>query len=221
MKIGNNIYTVLKKNNTAVWAITLVCLVVSSLSSFMTYKIYKESQQNLFAIGTKGDLVPLVKLDEKKDRIKQVQGNLDYFVSLYYDLDGFTMKEKKEKVYWLLGQQPTVIMKDRNRKGYFDKFLSISGLVQHANIEQDSWRISSYDAPYEVSFIVDIVAINGDTKEYYKCEVKTTLEESKRNYPYNPYGLLITKLSESLTKVVIQNKYEDDKKAIELTNQNQ
>lgn len=221
MKVGNDIYSILKKNNTAVWAVTITCIIISSVSLFMTFKIYKESQKNIYAITDKGIMVPLKKLDEKKDRLKEVQANLDYFVSLYYDLDGYTMKEKKEKILWLVGKQPTSIIKDRDKKGYFNTFLSVTGLTQHAEINQKSWKLQSYDSPYTLSFSVIIVRINGETKEYYNCDVIVTLEDVNRNYPYNPYGLIITNLSESLTKIESQESTDTNKENSEITNQNE
>lgn len=220
MEIGKNVYSALRRNNITVLSLTVLCIIVCSSSCFTTFLIYKESQKNLFAIGEKGELVPLVKLDEKKDKLKQVKANLDYFVSLYYDLDGYTMKEKKEKVYWLVGSQPTVIIKDRDRKGYFNTFLSITGLIQHATIDQKSWKISGYDAPYTIQFDVNISVINGESVENYISNVTVTVEDTNRNYPYNPYGLLITKFAENLTKVKIENAYKNEQEKIELNNQN-
>jgi hypothetical protein len=220
MKIGNDIYTIFKKNNTAVLAITGFAFAITAISLFITFKIYKESQQNIYSVNQKGELIPLVKLEEKKDQLKLVQANLDYFVSLYYDLDGYTMKDKKEKVFWLLGEQPTYILKDRDRKGYFNTFLSMTGLVQHAQIDQNSWQFSSYDAPYTVSFTADIIRINGNNKQYYKCEILATLEKTNRNYPYNPYGLIITNFSENLTKIEKYDNYEAEQKAEANNNQN-
>jgi hypothetical protein len=221
MKIGNDIYTILKRNNTIVWAMALVTVIVSCFSLFVIFKVYRESQQNMFAINDKGALVPLVKLDEKKDRLKQVQANMDYFISLYYDLDGYTMKEKKEKIMWLVGNKPTAIIKDRDKKGYFNTFLSITGLVQHAEIQQNSWKISSYDAPYDVSFVVHIVRINGEAKEFYTSTITATLEEVNKNYPYNPYGLIITKLSENITRLDPKVQKEEEQINAEAINQNE
>lgn len=190
-----------KKNNLIVWLlIGLTTVVVISSFAFCFY-VYKHSQQNLFAITENGILVPLEKLDDKKDKLKQVKSNVDYMVSLYYDIDGFTMKEKKEKLFWLLGKQPTEVVKDRDKKGYFNTFLSINGLTQHALIDQSSWKVYSVDDPYKVSFNVVIVRINDDSKTYYTSEVIATLKEVNRNYPFNPYGLLITNLSENLTQL--------------------
>lgn len=220
MKVGNDIYTILKRNNTAVWAICLICIVITSGALFMSYSVYKESQKNIFAINDKGELVPLVKLDNKKDKLRQIQANLDYFVSLYYNLDGYTMKDKKEKVLWLVGKQPMVIIKDRDKKGYFNIFLSITGLQQYAKIDQNSWQFSSYDQPYNVSFVVDIVRVNGESKEYYKCEVSTTIEEVNRNYPYNPYGFILTNFSEKLTRSETPDTYKEEQKSIQDNNQN-
>ena len=220
MKIGNDIYTLFRKNNIAVIIISSFAFLITSISLFVTFKIYKESQQNIYSINQSGELVPLVKLEQKKDQLKIVQANLDYFVSLYYDIDGYTMKDKKEKIFWLVGKQPTSIIKDRDRKGYFNTFLSITGLTQHAKIAQNSWKFSSYDAPYTVAFSVDIVRINGESKQYYKCDVLATLENCNRNYPYNPYGLIITNLSENLTKLENYDNYEEEQKATTDNNQN-
>ena len=220
MKIGNDIYSLFKKNNTAVIIISSFCFFVTAIALLFAYQVYKQSQSNIYSINQSGELVPLVKLEEKKDQLKIIQANLDYFVSLYYDIDGYTMKDKKEKVFWLVGEKPTEIIKDRDRKGYFNTFLSITGLVQHAKINQDSWQFNSYDAPYTVAFSVDIVRINGKTKQFYKCDVTATLEKTNRNYPYNPYGLIITNLSENLSKVEKYDSYEQEQKQTENNNQN-
>jgi len=201
MKIEQNIYSMFKKNNLIVWLLMGVTIIVVLSSFIFCFMIYKQSQNNLFAITEKGVLVPLEKLDGKKDNLKKVKSNLDYFVSLYYDIDGFTMKEKKEKLFWLLDAQPTQVVKDRDKKGYFNTFLSINGLVQHAVIDQSSWKVYSIDKPYKLSFNVAIVRINNGFKEYFKSEVLVSLINVNMNYPFNPYGLLINHLSENLTKI--------------------
>lgn len=220
MKAGNDIYNILKKNNTTVWITVASATLISIASLFMALSVYKQSQKNIYAINTNGEMVPLKRLEEKEDRLKEIQANLDYFVSLYYDLDGYTMKGKKEKVLWLVGKQPTEIIKDRDKKGYFNTFLSITGLVQHAEINQKSWKFSSYDAPYTVKFSTTIVRINEKSKEYYNCDLIVTLEEVNRNYPYNPYGLLITSLSENLTKIKSEEEVLISKENDGIINQN-
>lgn len=220
METGKNIYASLRKNNIAVLAISGIALFSILASMAFAFVVYKQSQKNIFAINDKGNLVPLVKLDEKEDKIKQLKGNLDYFVSLYYSMDGYTMKDKKEKVYWLVGSEPIKIIKDRDKKGYFNKFLSVTGLTQYASINQKSWVISSMDAPYIVKFSVDITLVNGGTTDYYTNNVVVEVIETNRNYPYNPYGLLITKLSENLTKRKVENEYKEKQEQEQMNNQN-
>lgn len=220
MEVGKDMYSILKRNNIIVWLVMLLSIIVIISSFFFSFYIHKESQENIFAITDKGVLVPLKKLDNKRDEIKRVKANLDYLVSLYYDLDGYTMKEKKEKLFWLLGKQPTEVVKDRDKKGYFNTFLSISGLKQHASINQDSWKVLSIDPPYKIAFSVSIVRINGDSKTYYNSQVLCTLKKVNINYPYNPYGLLITNLAENLSKVdkdIIRKSRDNNSKE---TNQN-
>lgn len=199
--IGADLYKVLKRNNLIVWGVLISGIIVNGIILIWAFSMVKQSQQNLFAINDKGILIPLVKLDEKQDRLKQVKANLAYFTDCYYDLDSYTMKEKKEKVLWLVGKKPTAIIKDRDKKGYFNNFLTINGLVQHASINEKSWVFNSVDSPYSVSFSLTIQLINGEKKNYYNCDVSATLEETSKNYPFNPYGLIITNYSEKLTKI--------------------
>jgi hypothetical protein len=121
-------------------------------------------------------------------------------VTLYYNLDAYSMKRNRERVLWLTGSQSTQIIKDRASKGYFENFLSIAGLTQKAEIMQNTLQINN-TAPYEATFNVRIQRINGGISEYYNCAIKLRMEKVNRNYPYNPYGLLITQFSENLTRI--------------------
>lgn len=200
MKLGEDFYTTLKKNNTAVWAIAFVAIVCSLGSLFFSWKVYNQSSNKLFAIDGKGELVPLKMLDAKNDQLIEAKANLEYFVNLYYNLDAYSMKRNRERVLWLTGSQPTQIIKDRASKGYFDNFLSIAGLTQKAEIMQNTLQINN-TPPYEATFNVRIQRINGGVSEYYNSAVKLRMEKVNRNYPYNPYGLLITQFSDNLTRI--------------------
>lgn len=213
--IGKNLYSILKKNYLYVWITSGTAVIIVAMTLLWGYSIYKESQRNMYAINNVGELVPLKKLDEKKDRLKQVQANISYFVNCYYDLDSYTMKEKKEKVLWLVGKKPTEIIKDRDKKGYFNNFLTVNGLVQHARINDNSWQIHSYENPYDVSCSIIIQVINGERIDYYNCDIRTTLQETSKNYPYNPYGLIITNFAERLTKIEDKSNLHDVEKEID------
>lgn len=221
MKLGQDFYSILKKNNTAVWVIGIVALSSILGSLFFAFTIYKDSTQNIYAINEKGELIPLKKLDIQQADLIQAKANLDLFVSLYYNLDAYSMKQKREKVLWLVGQQPTKIIKDRSAKGYFDEFLSIAGLTQNAEILHQTLKISK-EAPYEAEFIVRIQRVNGGVSEYYNNNVKVKMERVNRNYPYNPYGLLITQLSEGLQKVDVKSEPAilEEQQSQEAVNQN-
>lgn len=221
MKLGENFYSVLKKNNTAVWVISFVA-VVSVLGAFwFSYSVYTESIRNIYAINEKGELTPLKKLDLKEANLIQAKANLEYFVENYYNLEAYSMKRKQEKVLWLVGDQPTKIIKDRIRKGYFDEFLSVAGLIQSAEILQNTLKITK-DEPYQAEFVVRIQRVNGGVSEYYDSTIKMKMERVNRNYPYNPYGLLITQFSESLIRVDITSDEakEEQKLSDEEINQN-
>ena len=221
MKLGENFYTILKKNNTAVWAISCVSVACSLGSIYFSYSVYESSTNNIFAINEKGELIPLRKLDIENANLIQAKSNLELFVELYYNLDAFSMKKKRERVLWLVGDQPTKVIKDRISKGYFDEFLTISGLIQNAEILQQTLKISNSD-PYEAEFVVRIQRVNGGVSEFYDSHVKLKMERVNRNYPFNPYGLLITQLSENLTRVNIKSDeaIEQLKQSEETINQN-
>lgn len=213
--VGKNLYSILKKNYLYVWITSATAVIMVLIAFIFAFSVYKESQKNMYAINNVGELVPLKKLDEKKDRLKQVQANISYFVNCYYDLDSYTMKEKKEKVLWLVGKKPTQIIKDRDKKGYFNNFLTINGLVQHARINDNSWKIHSMENPYDVSCSIIIQVINGERIDYYNCDIRVTLEETNKNYPYNPYGLIITNFAERLTKVEDKSSLHDVEKEMQ------
>lgn len=221
MKVGEDFFTVLKKNNTTVWVVGFVSIVSILGSLFFAFSVYKDSTNNIYSINEKGELIPLKKLDIQNADLIQAKANLELFVDQYYNLDAYSMKRKRERVLWLVGDQPTKIIKDRANKGYFDEFLSIAGLTQNAEILQQTLKITK-EAPYTAEFVVRIQRINGGVSEFYNSTIKLKMERVNRNFPYNPYGLLITQFSESLQKVDVKSEpaVEEVKASEEETNQN-
>lgn len=221
MKVGEDFFTVLKKNNTTVWVVGFVAILSVLGSLFFAFTVYKDSTNNIYSINEKGELIPLKKLDIQNADLIQAKANLELFVDQYYNLDAYSMKRKRERVLWLMGDQPTLIIKDRANKGYFDEFLSIAGLTQNAEILQQTLKITK-EAPYTAEFVVRIQRINGGVSEFYNSTIKLKMERVNRNFPYNPYGLLITQFSESLQKVDVKSEpaVEEVKASEEETNQN-
>lgn len=221
MKTGEDFFTVLKKNNTTVWVVGFVAILSILGSLFFAFTVYKDSTNNIYSINEKGELIPLKKLEIQNAELIQAKANLELFVDQYYNLDAFSMKRKRERVLWLVGDQPTIIIKDRANKGYFDEFLSIAGLTQNAEILQQTLKITK-EAPYTAEFVVRIQRVNGGVSEFYNSTIKLKMERVNRNFPYNPYGLLITQFSESLQKVDVKSEpaVEEIKASEEETNQN-
>lgn len=221
MKVGEDFFTVLKKNNTTVWVVGFIAILSVLGSLFFAYTVYKDSTNNIYSINEKGELIPLKKIDIQNADLIQAKANLELFIDQYYNLDALSMKRKRERVLWLVGQQPSLIVKDRASKGYFDEFLSIAGLTQNAEILQQTLKISK-DAPYTAEFVVRIQRINGGVSEFYNSTIKLKMERVNRNFPYNPYGLLITQFSESLQKVDYKSEpaIDEVKESEEALNQN-
>lgn len=196
------IYKGLKTNNTAVWAITIVVSVCIVCCFTFAYSISKDSQKTLYAVNDKGAIVPLVLLDQKKDKIKIVAGAIAYFTDTYYTIDQFNYKDKIEKVLWLADNTfKKEVIEDKQRKGYYNRFLQ-NGVIQKARVDEKSIKISSYDSPYEVQYDVIIMVWNGNAEKYYKVTNTATLYEVDLNFPYNPFGILYTKFLEvGLTEI--------------------
>ncbi|AZI21498.1 hypothetical protein [Chryseobacterium taklimakanense] len=95
-----------------------------------------------------------------------MQGATEFFVRQFYDLDQYSINEKKENVLWLVGEQPTKIIKDKANKGYYSNFMTINGLVQKVEILNDTWNISNIDSNPNVSVSLLVKRINGTNEEF-------------------------------------------------------
>lgn len=204
-------YAVLKKYNKTLWAVVIIGVVVIFASAYQVISVYQMSSNNIYGISESGNMVPLKKLENEEGKRIQAKADIEYFVSQYYDLDSYSMKRKRERVYWLVGEQPTKVIKDRASKGYFDLFMTMQGLKQSAYILQNTLQLSN-QPPYNASFVVRITRVNGDQEEYYNAKVNMTLVETNRNYPYNPYGFLITNFTEDLEKIAKTDKIDEELK---------
>lgn len=199
--VGKDIYSELRKNSRTVWGIVIVSVVSIFSILFLAFSIYNDSTNKIFTINNKGDLVPLSLISSRTDKVKIIQANAEYFVKNFYDLDQYSIKEKKERVLWVFGDQPTKVIKDKDAKGYYSNFLTINGLVQKAEIMPDSWKISNIDDNPVTTFRVLVKRINGQVEEYYNADVELRMTKVNIHYPYNPFGYLITNFVENLSRV--------------------
>lgn len=199
--VGKDIYSELKKNTRTVWGIVIVAIAAISSTLFLAFSIYSDSTNKIFTVNNKGDLIPLSLVSQKADKIKVIKANAEYFTKQFYDLDQYSLKDKKERALWLVGEQPTKIIKDKDNKGYYNDFLSLNGLVQRAEILPDSWEVSNVDENPNVKFAVMVKRINGKNEDFYRSDVELRMTKVNINYPYNPFGYLITNFVESLTKI--------------------
>lgn len=199
--IGKNVYAQLKRNNMIVLSVVILAICSIGIMAFLALAIYQDSTNKLYTVNNKGDLIPLSLVTKKEDKIKVVQSSVDYFVKQLYELDQFSINAKKEKVLWLIGEQPTKIIKDKDAKGYYSNFMTINGLVQKSEILPDSWIIRNIDDNPEVTCSVLINRINGEVKEWYQADLQLRLANVNINYPYNPFGYIITNYAEQLKKV--------------------
>ena len=199
--VGKDIYSQLKKNTMVVWGVVLVALFSIGSNLFFAFYVYNDAGSKLYTYNSKGDLIPLSLVSAKRDKIKVVQSAVEYFVKNFYDLDQYSISDKQERVLWLVGEQPTKIIKDKSNKGYYSNFLSINGLVQKSEILNETWNISNIDENPNVQVSILVKRINGTNEEYFRADIELRLAKVNINYPYNPFGYLITNFTEKLSKV--------------------
>lgn len=220
--LGADFYTTLKRNNVAVLGVCAVAIVVIIGAFMLVSNMASNYQQNVYAVDSKGEIIPLRLLNKEESREVELKANLDRFVDLYFDLDGFTIKKKLEKLLWLLGERPTATVKQQINSGYFNEFTNIAGLQQKAYILGNTLKVTKKE-PYKARFRVRIQRINGEAINYYNCDIECTMIDVNRNYPLNPFGLLITDFSRNIKKIddINDEQYiQEDKDSNEEFNQN-
>lgn len=200
--VGKNIYSEMKKNTMIVWGVVLVAIISIVSMLFFAMYVYNDAGNKLYTINNKGDLIPLSLVSAKKDKIKQIQGATEYFVRQFYDLDQYSITDKKENVLWLVGEQPTRVIKDKANKGYYSNFMTINGLVQKVEVMNDTWNISNVDENPNVYVSLLVKRINGTNEEYFRADIDLRMAKTNISYPYNPFGFLITNYTEKLSKVL-------------------
>lgn len=203
MKVGENIFYKLKRNNVAVYVMAVITLVSVVSASYFSYQTYLHSRNHVYAIDSKGQMIPLTLIDNKKDRIRQVMANADLFVNYAYDIDAFNYKEKKEKLSWLLDNHVIRIFKNKENAGYYNQLLQYN-IIQHAKVLPETMKWSEENGKYTLRFISQIQIINTGQKQVYNIQIKLNMIDVSINYPYNPYGLLIVDYVEE-NKVLIQD----------------
>lgn len=203
MKVGENIFYKLKRNNVAVYVMAVITLVSVVSATYFSYQTYLHSRNHVYAIDSKGQMLPLTLIDEKKDRIRQVMANADLFVNYAYDIDAFNYKDKKEKLAWLLDNNVIRIFKNKENAGYYNQLLQYN-IIQHAKVLPETMQWSEENGKYTLRFITQIQIINTGQKQVYNIQIKLSMIDVSINYPYNPYGLLIVDYVEE-NKVLIQD----------------
>lgn len=203
MKVGENIFYKLKRNNVAVYVMAVITLVSVVSATYFSYQTYLHSRNHVYAIDSKGQMLPLTLIDEKKDRIRQVMANADLFVNYAYDIDAFNYKDKKEKLAWLLDNHVIRIFKNKENAGYYNQLLQYN-IIQHAKVLPETMQWSEENGKYTLRFITQIQIINTGQKQVYNIQIKLNMIDVSINYPYNPYGLLIVDYVEE-NKVLIQD----------------
>ncbi|MDN3710441.1 hypothetical protein QW060_26870 [Myroides ceti] len=164
MKVGENIFNKLKRNNAAIYAMAIITVLSVVSSAYFSYQTYLHSRNHVYAIDSKGQMLPLTLIDEKKDRIRQVMANADLFVNYAYDIDAFNYKDKKEKLAWLLDNNVIRIFKNKENAGYYNQLLQYN-IIQHAKVLPETMKWVEENGKYTLRFLSQIQIINTGQKQ--------------------------------------------------------
>ncbi|MFY0715327.1 conjugal transfer protein TraK [Seonamhaeicola sp. NFXS20] len=190
MKIPyKNIFEVLRINRfivlTTVGCATLTCL----FSVLMTIKMYRESQNNAFVVGTEGDVVPLKIVNQRENFEVEALSHLERFHHYFYNLDGNNYKKQIEKALWLSNSSVSNLYSQKQAEGVYNRLLQYS-LVQHV-IKIES-HVETESEPYPFKTVIIFQINRGTTTDSYELISSGNLIQVERNFPHNPHGLLIT-----------------------------
>jgi len=192
-----NIYEVLKLNRFITIAVVTGALLSSLFFGMMTYKMYKKSLNSAFAIGTKGEVIPLTLVTQKENLEVEALAHLKLFHSYFYGLDASNYEQNLEKALWLGNSTVDNVYRQKKADGVYNRLLQYS-LVQ---------KVLSIDSKVQIgkeshSFrCVTVFQINrGAVIDTYEMVTTGNLIHVTRNFPRNTHGLLITNYFENSLK---------------------
>ena len=78
--LGADFYTTLKRNNVAVIGVCAVCITVIICCFLLVSSMASSYQKHIYAVDSKGEIIPLRLLEKENTREIEIKANLDRFV---------------------------------------------------------------------------------------------------------------------------------------------
>lgn len=196
-----NIYQVLRLNRFIVIVVVIGAAMSTVLTSVITYRVYKNSVNSAFAIGTDGSMIPLKWVTQKENFEVETLSHLKLFHSYFYNINASNYEKNLEKALWLGNSSVDNVYRQKKADGVYNRLLQYS-LVQKV-ISIDS-KIDIQKESYGFKTITIFEINRGTIIDRYELTTSGNLILVDRNYPNNPHGLLITNYFENTLKKVEQ-----------------
>ncbi|MFS4418569.1 conjugal transfer protein TraK [Maribacter sp. 2307ULW6-5] len=193
----NNIHSLFRVNRLIVWSVVLMAFASSSFSGWMVYKIHKESLENVFAIDSNGEVVPLVWANESQHLEIEAMAHLERFHQLFYGMDASTFEAHLDKALWWGDASVDNLYQQKKTDGTYNRLLQFS-LIQEVVSVETQLEITRNSIPFSCS--VQFVVKRGSVTDRYELETTGILTPVERHFPNNPHGLLITEFFEKSLK---------------------
>jgi len=194
-----NIYQILRLNRFIVIVAIIGTVISGVLSSVITYKIYQNSVNSAFAIGTDGSVIPLKWVTQRENLEVEALSHLELFHSYFYNIDASNYEKNLEKALWLGNSSVDNVYRQKKADGVYNRLLQYSLVEKVISIDS---KINLQKEPYGFKTITIFEINRGTVTDRYELTTTGNLILVDRNYPKNPHGLLITNYFENTLKKV-------------------
>jgi len=194
-----NIDGVLRANRFVVLAVVTASSIATIISGLVSYRMYQETKQGTFAIGTDGSVIPLKWAVQKENLEVEALAHLELFHNYFYGIDASNYERNIEKALWLGDSSVDNVYRQKKADGVYNRLLQYS-LVQKIISVDTELTIQEGICSFKTVMVFEID--RGTVTDTYELRTSGQLITVDRHFPKNPHGLLITAYFENQLKKV-------------------
>ncbi|WP_298288533.1 conjugal transfer protein TraK [uncultured Lutibacter sp.] len=194
-----SIYQVLKLNRFIVLTVIIGSIVTSMLSVISVIKLYKETVNNAFVVGTDGSVIPIKLVSQKENLEVEILAHLELFHTYFYHIDASNYEKNLNKALWLGDSSIADLYGQKKAEGVYNRLLQYS-LVQ--KVKKVISKIDKQSAPYHFETTTVFEINRGSIIDTYELTTSGSIIHVDRNFPNNTHGLLITNFFENKLKKI-------------------
>jgi len=194
-----NIDGILRANRFVVLAVVTASSIATIISGLVSYRMYQETKQGTFAIGTDGSVIPLKWAEQKENLEVEALAHLELFHNYFYGIDVSNYERNIEKALWLGDSSVDNIYRQKKADGVYNRLLQYS-LVQKIISVDTELAIQEGICSFRTVVVFGID--RGSVTDIYELKTSGNLIRVDRNFPNNAHGLLISNYFENSLKKV-------------------